>query len=187
MHDVHVSCQGSGLGHDGGIVCPFVFRIVHRVFLSARAVHSAPRQQCPCPSHTRRWFRQFLIMYHCLHKGGVDSKNSQMTPATTSTSQYANYWAPLTRKRHIPPHSAQPQHTNYWAPRTRKRHQQEHRPQRSTDRSDPTQHAKGRAGDCLGPHKETSTRRSVTQGGLTDQIRGLIGRMERVPAPHPSF
>ena len=29
--------------------------------------------------------------------------------------QYANYWAPLTRKRHTVPHSAQPQHTNYWA------------------------------------------------------------------------
>ena len=41
--------------------------------------------------------------------------------------QYANYWAPLTRKRHTMPHSAQPKHTNYWAPRTRKRHQQEHR------------------------------------------------------------
>ena len=79
--------------------------------------------------------------------------------------QYANYWAPLTRKRHIPPHSAQPQHTNDWAPRTRKRHQPEHRPQRPTERSDPTQHAKGRAGDCPGPHKETTTRQNVTQGG----------------------
>ena len=79
--------------------------------------------------------------------------------------QYANYWAPLTRKRHIPPHSAQPQHTNDGAPRTRKRHQQEHRPQRPTERSDPTQHAKGRAGDCPGPRKETTTRRNVTQGG----------------------
>ena len=29
--------------------------------------------------------------------------------------QYANYWAPLTRKRHTMPHPAQPQHTNYWA------------------------------------------------------------------------
>ena len=28
-------------------------------------------------------------------------------------SQYANYWAPLTRKRHTMPHSAQPEHTNY--------------------------------------------------------------------------
>ena len=46
----------------------------------------------------------------------------------------------------------------------RKRHQQEHRPQRPTERSDPTQHAKGRAGDCPGPRKETATRRNVTRG-----------------------
>ena len=32
--------------------------------------------------------------------------------------QYAKYWAPLTCKRHIPPHSAQPRHTNDWALRT---------------------------------------------------------------------
>ena len=63
------------------------------------------------------------------------------------------------------PHSAQPQHTNYWAPRTRKRHQQEHRPQRPTESSDPTQYAKGRTGDCLGPRKGTTTRRNVTGGG----------------------
>ena len=68
--------------------------------------------------------------------------------------QYANYWAPLTRKRHTMPHSAQPQHTNYWAPRTRKRHQQEHRPQRPTESSNPTQPVKGRADDCPGPVKE---------------------------------
>ena len=79
--------------------------------------------------------------------------------------QYANDWAPLTHKRHIPPHSAQPRHTNYWAPRTRKRHQREHRPQRPTERSDPTQHAKGRPGDCPGPRKGTTTRRNVTRGG----------------------
>ena len=60
---------------------------------------------------------------------------------------------------------AQPQHTNDWAPRTRKRHQQEHRPQRPTERSDPTQHAKGGTGDCPGPRKETITRQNVTQGG----------------------
>ena len=76
--------------------------------------------------------------------------------------QYANYWAPLMRKRHIPPHSAQPQHTNDGAPRTRKRHQREHRPQRPTERSDPTQHAKGRTGDC--PRKGATTRQNVTQG-----------------------
>ena len=76
--------------------------------------------------------------------------------------QYANYWA---RKRHIPPHSAQPQHTNHWAPRTRKRHQREHRPQRPTESSDPTQHAKGRTGDCPGPREGATTRRNVTRGG----------------------
>ena len=89
-------------------------------------------------------------------KQSNDPRNNQHNP------QYANYWAPLTRKRHTPPHSAQPQHTNDWAPRTRKRHQQEHRPQRPSERSDPTQHAKGRTGDRPGPRKETTTRRNVT-------------------------
>ena len=89
-----------------------------------------------------------------------DPHNNQHNP------QYANYWAPLTRKRHIPPHSAQPRHTNDWAPRTRKRHQQEHRPQRPTERSDPTQHAKGRTGDCPGPRKGATTGRNVTRGAI---------------------
>ena len=89
-------------------------------------------------------------------------KRPQQQPAHP---QYANNWAPLTRKWHTMPHSAQPQHTKYWAPRTRKRHQQEHRPQRPTESSDPTQHAKGRTGDCPGPRKGTTTRRNVTRGG----------------------
>ena len=93
-------------------------------------------------------------------KQSNDPRNNQHNP------QYANYWAPLTRKRHSPPHPAQPRHTNDWAPRTRKRHQQEHRPQRPTERSDPTQHAKGRTGDCPGPRKGTTTRRNVTRGGV---------------------
>ena len=91
-------------------------------------------------------------------KPSNDPRNNQHNP------QYANYWAPLTRTRHTMPHPAQPRHTNHWAPRTRKRHQQEHRPQRPTERSDPTQHAKGRTGDCPGPRKGTTTRRNVTQG-----------------------
>ena len=66
--------------------------------------------------------------------------------------QYANYWAPLTRKRHILPHSAQPQHTNYWA-------NAETTPARALA------HAKGRTGDRPGPRKGTTTRRNVTQGG----------------------
>ena len=62
-------------------------------------------------------------------------------------------------------HQHNPQCADDWAPRTRKRHQQEHRPQRPTESSDPTQHAKGRTGDCPGPHKEKTTRRNVAQGG----------------------
>ena len=77
------------------------------------------------------------------------------------------------------PHSAQPQHANYWAPRTRKRHQQEHRPQRPTESSDPTQHAKGRTGDRPGPRKGATTRRNVTQGG-----RGVPRKVQvREPGP----
>ena len=87
-------------------------------------------------------------------------------PVSSSTGGGgANYWAPLTRKRHTMPHSAQSQHANHWAPRMRKRHQQEHWPQRPTESSDPTQHAKGRTGDRPGPRKGATTRRNVTQGG----------------------
>ena len=95
----------------------------------------------------------------------VDSKNSQTTRQQPAHLQYTNYWAPLTRKRHTMPHSAQPQHAKYWAPRTRKRHQQEHRPQQPTESTTPMQHAKGRTGDCPGRHKGTTARRNVTQGG----------------------
>ena len=77
----------------------------------------------------------------------------------------ATIGVPLTCKRRTMPRSAQPQHTNCWALRTWKRHQQEHRPQRPTESSNPTQHAKGRTGDCPGPRKEATTRRNVTQGG----------------------
>ena len=119
---------------------------------------SAWRNRAPGPRAHRNTARQATEA-----RGGatacgqrrVDSKNSQTTPATTSTTS---------RKRHTMPHSAQSQHANYWAPRTRKRHQQEHRPQRPTERSDPTQHAKGRTGDRPGPRKGATTRRNVTQG-----------------------
>ena len=50
-------------------------------------------------------------------------------------------------------HSSGTPTTDDGAPRTRKRHQQEHPPQRPTERSGPTQHAKGRTGDCPGPRK----------------------------------
>ena len=83
------------------------------------------------------------------------------------------------------------QHTNYWAPRTRKRHRQEHRPQRPAERSDPTQHAKGRTGDCPGPRKGTTTRRNVTQGGLGSHKGPLVvpvfmRQRQGSPEPQPN-
>ena len=90
------------------------------------------------------------------------------TPQQPAPPQYANYWAPLTRRRHLRPQPAQPQRTNHWVPRTRKRHQQEHRPQRPTERSDPTQHAKGRTGDCPGPRKEQRDGMSYKGDGWVD-------------------
>ena len=98
-------------------------------------------------------------------RGAWTAKTVKRPRQQPAHPQYANYWAPLTRKRQTPPHPAQPRHTNNWAPRARKRHQQEHRPQRPTESSDPMQHAKGRTGDCPGPRKRTTTRRNVTQGG----------------------
>ena len=91
-------------------------------------------------------------------------------PQQPAQPRYANYWAPLTHKRH-PPQPSQPRHTHHWAPRTQKRHQQEHRAQRPTECSDRTQHAKGKTADCPGPRKETATRRNVTQGAACDLDR----------------
>ena len=65
----------------------------------------------------------------------------------------------------LPQQPAQPQCANYSAPLTRKRHHKKHRPQRPSERIDPTRHAKGRTGDCPGPRKETATRRNVSRGG----------------------
>ena len=72
---------------------------------------------------------------------------------------------------------AQSQHTKYWAPRMQKRHQQEHRPQRPTESSDPTQHATRRTGDCPGPRRGTTTRRTVTQGGALRRVHFVGGNV----------
>ena len=75
---------------------------------------------------------------------GSGSKIRTPTPATTSTTSSA----PITGRR-----------------LTRQRRHTEHRPQRPSERIDPTPCAKGRTGDCPGPRKETATRRNVPQGG----------------------
>ena len=53
-------------------------------------------------------------------RGAWTAKTVKRPRQQPAHPQYANYWAPLTRKRHTMLHSAQPQHTNYWAPRTQK-------------------------------------------------------------------
>ena len=119
-------------------------------------------------------------------RGAWTAKTVKQPRQQPAHPQYANYLAPLTFKRHIPPQPAQPQHTNHWALRTRERHQQEHRPQRPTERSDPTQHAKGRTGDCPGPRKGATTRRNVTHGGggaLNPQKGEWGGGLELGPKP----
>ena len=107
--------------------------------------------------------------------GGVwTAKTVKQPPQQPAQAQYANYWAPLTRKRHILPCPAQPQHINHWAPQMRKRHQHERRPQRPTGSSDPTQHAKGRTGDCPGPVKEQQPDGMSHRGAATmPQVRLL--------------
>ena len=39
-------------------------------WFSECAMHSATCKQHSCPSKTRRWFHQFLVIYRCLDKGG---------------------------------------------------------------------------------------------------------------------
>ena len=94
----------------------------------------------------------------------VDGKNSQATPATTSTTSIRQLLGATDAQ--TPHHATSSTAPAHWALRMRKQHQQEHRPQRPTESSDPTQHAKGRTGDCPGPRKETTSRRNVTQGGF---------------------
>ena len=50
------------------------------------------------------------------HGGVCTAKTVKRPPQQLAQPQYANYWAPLTRKRRKLPHPAQPQHTNHWAP-----------------------------------------------------------------------
>ena len=49
-------------------------------------------------------------------KGAWTAKTVKRPPQQPAHPQCANYWAPLTCKRHTMPQPAQPQHTNYWAP-----------------------------------------------------------------------
>ena len=118
------------------------------------------------PTGCVAWKRVVITVFHQIKSLGGQQKQSNDPRNNQHDPRYANYWAPLTRRRHILPHPAQPWHPNHWAPEMRKPHQKEHWPQRPTESSDLTQHAEGRTGDSPGPRKETATRRNVTQGVL---------------------
>ena len=49
-------------------------------------------------------------------RGAWTAKTVKRPRQQPAHPQYANDWAPLTRKQHIMPHPAQPRYTNYWAP-----------------------------------------------------------------------
>ena len=70
-----------------------------------------------------------------------------------------------------PQQPARPRDTNHWAPLTRKQHQQEHRGRQNA--GDPTQHAKGRTGDCPSPTECHAGGRVVGGGGLVIDQRGF--------------
>ena len=59
-----------------------------------------------------------------------------------------------------------PRYANYWAPRTRRQHHKKHMPQRPSEHSDLTQHAKGRPGECPGPCREHN---------VSDEMPRLLG------------
>ena len=145
--------------------CTFAYTHTHRPPASS-VVHSFPWG----PGGSRTWKHREAGCGWPEDGGVWTAKTVKRPPQQPPRPQYANYWAPLTPKRHTMPHPAQPQHTNHWAPRTRKQHQQEHRLQRQTESSNPTQHAEGRTGDCPGPLKET------TRWGRMVQTHGTYTR-----------
>ena len=147
---------------------------------------NAWRSRAPGPHAHRTTARQIVDGLKTEARG--QQKQSNDPRQQPAHPQYANYWAPLTRNRHTMPHSAQPQHTNYWAPRTRKRHQQEHRPQRPTESSDPTQHAKGRTVTVQGPVKKQQPDGMSHRGGVVGLgwVKASPGRLPTVRAAFPA-
>ena len=108
--------------------------------------------------------------------GGVwTAKNSQTTPATTSTSSIRQLLGPAdAQTAHHTTSSTAPAHQRLGpanAETTPAR-----APAAAADRKQrPVQHAKGRTGDCPGPRKETTTRQNVTQGGRAGSLTLSMG------------
>ena len=155
---------------------PLFYRMLAHALPSTRRAPTAARPPPPPlpPFHPQRPDREVLRRFGDRPETGTEGAPRNRKPGCGGRPFIAAGLLSTTQHhcwggggvRHTMPHPAQSQHANYWAPRTRKRHQQEHRPQRPTESSDPTQHAKGRPGDRPGPRKGATTRRNVTQGGV---------------------
>ena len=118
-------------------------------------------------------------------KGGTGDcpgpRKGTATRRTTCPQKHSEAGGGRQRPRNDRQQSAQLRYANYGAPPTPKRHQQEHRPQRPTERSDPTQHAKD---GCLSraPGKGTANRRNVAQGvGVGPKLGGWVS--SKIPPP----
>ena len=113
----------------------------------------------------------------------VDSKNSQTTPPTTSTSSIRELLgAADAQTAHRATFSTAPTHQLLGSANAETTPARA--PAAAADSSNPTQHAKRRTGDCPGPRKETTTRRHITQGGKG--IWDIVDRdlsCSRVPHP----
>ena len=141
--------------------------------LRAGALHTPSTQnragsvQCTLHSPPGAHSRRFVAAAHCAPGPGHFTLCTapRGTLRTTRCTRHHLPSARRTRHTGTPPPPSGGIGISTFGEGGRKRHQQEHRPQRPTERSDPTQHAKGRTGDCPGPRKETTTRRDVTQGG----------------------
>ena len=76
-----------------------------------------PRGRPPPPPWASRIQKHSEAGYGWLvDRGAWTAKTVKRTRQQPAQPQYANHWAPLTRKRHTMPHPAQPWHTNHWAP-----------------------------------------------------------------------
>ena len=68
----------------GNSLRPSVPEFPRHLFISYFAVRSVTRQQRPCPSNTRRWFWQSLVLYRCLATERRWSSSTGIAPGTLS-------------------------------------------------------------------------------------------------------
>ena len=55
-------------------------------------LYSVTQKQHPCPSNTRHWFRQFLVISHCLDKGMGYAAGATLAKPVCTVSQHKDCW-----------------------------------------------------------------------------------------------